>query len=526
MLSFVLPKDEEVDAPLGRIFRKVLANRGISFKDLETRELYDPFLMENINDAVDRILFALKTNERVLIHGDYDADGITALALLYRVLNDLGFDVIPYIPDRFSEGYGLSREAIRIAKDMGVNLIITVDCGISSKKEVEEAKNYGIDVIITDHHLKPKELPDTLIIHPQGYLNENLTGVGVSFKLAHALLQRLNVRDWKKKLYVLLDLVAVGTVADMGLLIGENRTMVKHGIKILSSASAKAGFKAILKSASINPPIKPWVISFIIAPRLNSAGRMETAMKSFELLTKIKGEDALKFAEEVERLNRERQRIQNRDLKRILDFVETGEPINFVYLEGLHEGVLGILASKLVDMFEKPAFVININGEISRGSARGIEPFNVFEALDRVGYLFENYGGHALAGGFTIKTSKLEVLREKLKEYALEKAPQGFGRTINIDAEISTQDLFDEEFWRDKELLEPYGYGFPEPVFVLKNDGKMEISTDGKTILIFGEYNLCELKVKGDVRGKKDLVITNLRRLADGSVYGEVLGEI
>jgi single-stranded-DNA-specific exonuclease len=249
-------------------------------------------------------------------------------------------------------------------------------------------------------------------------------------------------------------------------------------------------------------------------------------MKSFELLTKIKGEDALRFAEEVERLNRERQRIQNRDLKRILDFVEMDEPINFVYLEGLHEGVLGILASKLVDMFEKPAFVININGEISRGSARSIEPFNVFEALDRVGYLFESYGGHALACGFTIKNSKLEVLREKLKEYALEKAPQGFGRTISIDAEISTQDLFYEEFWRDKELLEPYGYGFPEPVFVLKNDGKMEISADGKTLLIFGEYNLCELKVKGNVWGKKDLVITNLRRLADGSVYGEVLGEI
>jgi len=526
VVTFVLPKDVEVDAPLGRVFRTVLANRGINFEDLEIKELYDPFLLENMDEAVERILFALKTNEKVMIHGDYDADGITALALLYRVLNDLGIEVIPYIPDRFSEGYGLSEGAIKLAKEEGVKLIITVDCGISSYEEANLARSYGIDVIITDHHLKPKKLPPALIVHPQGYLNENLTGVGVSFKLAHAILQRLNVEDWKKKLYILLDLVAVGTVADMGLILGENRTMVKHGIKVLSGPSAKAGFKAILKSASINPPIKPWIISFVIAPRLNSAGRIETAMKSFELLTKTKGRDVLKFAEEVERLNRERQRIQNMNLKKILENVEIGEPIIFAYSENLHEGVLGIVASKLVEMLGKPAFVINVNGEISKGSARGMEPFNVFESLDRVGYLFENYGGHSLAGGFTIKTSKLEILRESLKEYAIEKAPQGFKKIIRIDSEISTWDLFDEGFWRDKELLEPFGHGFPEPIFILKNDKRREISSDGKTMLIFGDFGICEFKVKGEVRGKGDMVITNLRRLSNGTVYGEVLGEI
>ncbi len=526
MFSFVLPKDEEVDAPLGRIFRKVLANRGLRFEDLENNDLYDPFLLDNINDAVERILFALKTNERVLIHGDYDADGISALALLYRVLNDLGIEVIPYIPNRFSEGYGLSKEAINLAKEKGVSLIITVDCGISSYDEVEIAKSYGIDVIITDHHLKPKKLPEAIIVHPQGYLNEHLTGVGVSFKLAHALLQRLNVEDWKKKLYVLLDLVAVGTVADMGLLLGENRAMVKYGIKVLSGPLAKAGFKAIMKSSSISPPIKPWMISFVIAPRLNSAGRIETAMKAFELLTKTKGEDAIRFAEEVDRLNRVRQRIQNMNLKKILENIEFDEPIIFAYSENLHEGVLGVLASKLVEMFGKPAFVININGEISKGSARGIEPFNVFESLDRVGYLFENYGGHNLAGGFTIKTSKLTILKKSLMEYAIEKAPLGFTRIVNIDAEINLEDLLDERFWSDKERLEPFGQGFPEPVFILKSGKKAELSSDGKTLLIFGDFNVLEFKVKGNIKGRGDLVITNLRMLSDGSVYGEVLGEI
>ncbi len=526
MVEFVLPINEEVEAPLGSIFRKILANRGVRFEDLTLVKTYDPFLMEGMYEAVDRISFAIKRDERILIHGDYDADGITSLALLFRVLRDFGVKVIPYIPNRFSEGYGFSTNAIRKAKEEGVGLIITVDCGISSYNEVEEAKSKGIDVIITDHHLKPPKVPRTIIVHPEGYPNEGLTGVGVAFKLAHALYQHMNLENWKTKLYNLMDLVAVGTIADLGVLLGENRLLVKHGLNVLSNGTAKAGFKAIYKGAGISPPIKTWHISFVIAPRLNAAGRLKTAMKSFELLTKTRGKDAKVFAEEIERLNRERQKLQNRIYDMLLREINGDEPVVFAYAEGLHEGVIGIVASKLSETFNKPAFVISVKGETSKGSARGIEPFNVFESLNTIGEIFENYGGHALAGGFTIKTHLLEKLRKHLNDYALKVAPGGFKKTIKIDAEVFYEDLIGDDFWRDKYELEPYGPGFPEPVLLLKNTRKTVISSDNSKVLVLGDKGICEFNAKGKVRGKGDLVITNLRRGRDGTIYGDVLGEI
>lgn len=526
MVEFVLPGDEEVDAPLGSIFRRVLANRGVEFRELTLVKTYNPFLMEGMYDAVDRISHAIKRDEKVLIHGDYDADGITSLALLFRVLKDFGVKVIPYIPNRFSEGYGFSINAIKKAKEEGASLIITVDCGISSYYEVEEARAKGIDVIITDHHLKPPKVPRAIIVHPQGYPNEGLTGVGVAFKVAHALYQYMNLEKWEVRLYKLMDLVAVGTVADLGSLLGENRLMVKHGLKVLSDGTAKAGFKAIYKGAGISPPIKTWHISFVIAPRLNAAGRLKTAMKSFELLTKTKGKDVKVFAEEIEKLNRERQKLQRQIYEVLIKEVREDEPIVFVYSEGLHEGVIGIVASKLSETFNKPAFVISIKGEISKGSARGIEPFNVFESLNTIGEIFENYGGHALAGGFTIKTHLLEKLRKHLNDYALKVAPGGFKKVIKIDAEVFYEDIVSNDFWKDKNELEPYGPGFPEPIFLLKNTKKTVVSSDNTKVMIFGDKGICEFDAKGRVAGKGDLVITNLRRGRDGTIYGDILGEM
>ncbi len=525
MTEFVLPVDEEYDAPLSRPFRQLLANRKISLEELNLEKAYDPMEMRGIEEAVDRIIYAIRKNEKVLIHGDYDADGITSLALLYRVLRDLGLRPIPYIPDRFSEGYGFSPNAIKEAIDKHVKLIITVDCGISSRDEVSLAKSYGIDVIITDHHMKPQNVPETIILHPEGYPNDKLTGVGVAFKLAHAIYTKLGMFDeYKSKLYSLLDLFAVGTIADLGELVGENRLLVKHGLRVLSEGKAKAGFKAIFKSANISPPIRTWHIAFIIAPRLNAAGRMKTAMRSFELLTKTKGKDVVGFAREIEELNRRRQIVQNRIFDFLVSKLNPDEPIIFAYGENLHEGVIGIVASKLLETFNKPSFVISINGDVSKGSARGIEPFNVFESLNRVGHLFENYGGHSLAGGFTIKTSLLDDLKRHLMNYALEVAPEGFVRKIDIDAEVYYEELLDESFWRDKNSLEPYGPGFPEPVFLLKTNKKRILSSDGKNLVILGN-RMCEFKVKGYVSGKGDMIITNLRVSRNGNIVGDVIGE-
>ncbi len=527
MYEFIPPVDEEVDAPLTPPFRKLLANRGISFENLNIKRSYNPFNMSGMREAVDRILFSIRKGEKVLVHGDYDADGITSLALLYRVLKDFGIKPIPYIPSRFSEGYGFSGKAVDVAKRMGVKLIITVDCGISSQKEVDMAKSLGIDVVITDHHMKPDKVPDTIIVHPEGYENDKLTGVGVAFKLAHAMYMELGKWEYaKKRLYNFLDLFAVGTVADSGELTGENRLLVKHGLNILSRNFTKAGFKAIYRSASISPPIKTWHISYIIAPRLNAAGRIETAMKSFELLTKIKGKDVIKYADEIEMLNRKRQKIQNKIFEMLMSQVEDDEPIIFVQGDKLHDGVIGIVASKMVDKFARPAFVISINDDVARGSARGIEPFNVFESLNAASGLFENYGGHSLAGGFTIKTSLIGNLKSHLVDFARRVAPEGFRKKLKIDTEIYDNDLFSEGFWKDKDFLEPYGSGFPEPIFILKTTGRKIISGDGTSMVIICDEGSLFFSLKERVNGRGDPVITNLRVSKDGNIYGDVLGEV
>jgi len=538
-----LPGEQDHDGRnLTRPFRQFLYNRVRSGLDLDALKLekgYDPALMAGMDEAVERLSRAIKNRERILIHGDYDADGLTALALMYYALRWAGADVIPFVPDRFNDGYGLSERGVRYAKDKGASLILTVDCGVSSHREVSIARGMGIDVIITDHHQLPERLPDAVVVHPQvgDYPDRGLTGVGVALKLALALYDRLNLK--RGILYHLLDLVAVGTVADVGSMLGENRLLVKHGLRVLNSnwkegnvrASANPGLKAIAESARAGVPVGAWQIGWLIAPRINAAGRMGRVDLAMELLISKDPRKIAFLVRELENLNRQRQNKQSRLMRIVRDRVDPSEPIVFVASEEVDEGVAGILASKLMEEFGRPAVVVAVSEGMARGSIRGVEPFNVYEALLKAGGLFgegENFGGHTLAGGFAIREEKLDALRRELISYAYRVSVNGeFTRTVIVDAELSPEDI-GPDFWMDMRHFQPYGHGFAPPVFALRLKGKpVPTSTGYATYLEHYEkrhrFRLRLVNPHTDLSG--DLVVTSLR-IKDGVIHGDVLGSL
>ena len=537
-----LPGEHDLEGRnLTRPFRQFLHNRvrsGLDLNALNLKKGYDPTLMAGMREAVERLSRAIVNGERILIHGDYDADGLTALALMYYALRWAGADVVPFVPDRFNDGYGLSERGVRYAKDAGASLILTVDCGVSSHREIDVARKMGVDVIITDHHQLPEDLPDAVVVHPQvgDYPDHGLTGVGVALKLALALYDRLNLK--REALYHLLDLVAVGTVADVGSMLGENRLLVKHGLRVLNSnwegnvrAAANPGLKAIAESARAGVPIGAWQIGWLIAPRINAAGRMGRVNLAMELLISKNPRRISSLVRELENLNRQRQNKQSRLMRIIRDRVDPSEPIVFVVSEEVDEGVAGILASKLMEEFGRPAVVVSLSEGMARGSIRGIEPFNVYEALLNAGDLFsedENFGGHTLAGGFSIRKEKLDVLRRKFVSYAHRVSVDGeFTRTVIVDAELSPEDI-GPDFWMDMRHFQPYGHGFNPPVFVLRLKGKPVLTSNGyATYLEHYErrhrFRLRLVNPHTDLSG--DIVVTSLR-IKDGVIYGDVLGSL
>ncbi len=537
----VLPPErgevEGVEALRTRVFKQVLYNRvlrGVDLKEVFVKgKGSDPFLMEGMDEAVSRIALALKRGERIVIHGDYDADGITGLALLFYALKWVGGRVVPFVPDRFTDGYGLSRRGVRFAKRIGASLLITVDCGVSSPSEVEEAKALGMDVIITDHHGLPERLPDTVIVHPRlgNYPYPHLTGVGVAFKLALALYERLGLS--KRPLYHLLDFLSIGTVADVGYMLGENRLLVKHGLRLINMEGGrfmKPGIRAIVEEARISLPISTWNISMQIAPRINAAGRMGNVNLAMELLLKQNPKEAADLARRLAELNRKRQSVQNKALGKLLTRVDGSSPIAFVSAEDISEGIAGILANKLVEAFSKPAVVVALKGGVAKGSLRSFEPFNVYDALNSLSDLFsegENYGGHALAGGFKISADKLAELKRRLEEYAFKVSVDGkFVKTVMADAELRLEEI-NHEFWRDKTLLKPYGHGFPDPVFVLHLKRRPQVygRENGEAILehLEGERYL-RMRVKGVFESTSETLVVENLRLRGGVLEGDVLG--
>lgn len=474
------------DTGISLLQAQLLINRGItdtssaiSFLSPRLSSLKDPMLLKDMDMAVDTIVGAIENQENITIYGDYDADGITATALLVNFFSSFGIPVSYYVPHRLIEGYSLNPEAVeKMARD-GVGLIITVDCGTTNRNELELARERGIKVVVTDHHQVPKDFePICPVINPHRsdspFPFQNLAGVGLAFFLAVAVRAALREQGWfgvrpEPDLKRYLDLVALGTVADMVPLLEQNRILVKWGIERIR-ASSWPGIKAIQEIAVVNAAgVTPYDIAFKFAPRLNAPGRMGSAKIGVEVLTTDDPAHAKDLAGQMNGLNSERQSIEQIILEQIEDTVSMEDLEDrrtlVVSGHGWHRGVLGIVASRLVDKYGRPALVLDIEDGLAVGSGRSIEGFNLHRALERLGHLFERFGGHYHAVGFALDAAHIKVLVKELEGLAQEVLSEDdLIPKVEIDAEINLADLTMQTV-RHMEALSPYGSGNPEPIF-------------------------------------------------------------
>lgn len=471
------------------VVAQILFNRGFteSGSESETRcalldvesTLCDPLELFGIDTAVPLIREIATRGESVVVYGDYDVDGVTAVAVLVETLRALGANVKPYIPSREDEGYGLNAEAIRTLVADGAALLITVDCGTRALDEIALARELGMHVVVTDHHQAGAELPEAdVVINPKQPgtppAARELAGVGVAFKLAQALLADNRRALWQTTQTDLseedlLDLVALGTVADMVNLLGENHTLVARGLACIN-AGHRPGLSALMRVAGIDPgKVTTRTIGFVLAPRLNAAGRIDEAMTALKLLLAPDMAAALPLAEALDELNLQRREITLAVREKAREMVMTEgrlPPLIFAASREFPSGVVGLAASRLLDEFYRPSVVISVEDEVSKGSARSIPEFHITEALDQIDGLLERHGGHAAAAGFTIKTSRIEELRSRLLALAEEKLGElVLTPTLSVDAEISLGEL-SQELYEQMEKLQPFGFGNPAPVLV------------------------------------------------------------
>ncbi len=438
-------------------------------------DLHEPNLLKGMETAVARILKAVDAGEKILIWGDYDVDGTTGTVVLRKALEILGAKTTYHIPHRFTEGYGVNIPALEKARDASYTLVVSVDCGIKSYDPIAWAQENGMDFIVTDHHLpdQTKEIKGVFaVVNPNQtgceYPDKNLAGVGVAFKLAHALLRERGKESLVKGF---LKVVAIGTVADVMKLTGENRAIVSLGLKDLPRAH-NYGLKALMEAADCNGEMSSYDIGFRIAPRINAAGRMDAAKHIVELFESTDFDEARGLAEMLNSRNRERQKIQQEITQ--LAFLETENfaDRNFVVVAGenWHRGVIGLAASKIADKFYRPAIVLSIEADgYAHGSARSIAGYHLLEGLDSCRDLFEQYGGHAAAAGMKIKRENIHELQEKLNEHATaalsdeDKIPE-----LKIDACVTSQTL-NLDLVQQLKRFEPFGMGNPKPKFVTKD---------------------------------------------------------
>ena len=439
--------------------------------------LHDPFLLRDMEKAVERISRAIREQETVAVYGDYDVDGITATCLLTQFLRTLGGQVVSYIPDRTEEGYGLNNHAIDALARQGVTLIVTVDCGITAAQEVEYARALGVDVVITDHHQCKEVLPQAVaVVDPRrpdcSYPFPDLAGVGVALKLALAL----TAPDQRPQ--VLLDygeLAAIGTVADVMLLQGENRALVHLGLERLADCS-RPGLQALLREAGCPRGQVPTTVTigYGLAPRINAAGRMEQAGTALELLLTQDPQRGQELAQELCQLNRLRQAIEL-EIFQHCDQLLThtpalSAPVIVLAGEGWHQGVIGIVASRLAEKYACPAFMISLDGDKGKGSCRSFGGFNLFGALERCAPLLDSYGGHELAAGFSIRRDNIPAFRAALCQLVEEFAGhQPMESSLDVDCEIPHCSLLSTQDVESLSLLEPFGSGNPKPVFLLRS---------------------------------------------------------
>jgi single-stranded-DNA-specific exonuclease len=435
--------------------------------------LYDPFLLEGMELAVLRIKEAIKRKEPIFLQGDFDVDGICATAFLAKTLTKLGGKVYCHIPDRHREGHGISNYAVKKAVELNVGVFLTVDCGSSSHNQVERLNDSGIDVIITDHHEMGQSPPALATINPKAshsYPYKELAGVGVAFKLGQALCKSFS-RD-ERLVYDKLDLVALGTIADLSSLLGENRVLVKFGLEKLGRDPTD-GLATLKKAARLNGYVDSQKVSFILAPRLNAPGRIKSPLKALELLVVNKEEQRQAICQELEELNKQRRSLEIEILMEIeKDLGKLELDKDFVIVikgNNWNRGLLGLVASRLVEMYQRPAFVLSQYGDVIKGSGRSIPAFNLYKALEEVSHLLRNFGGHNAAVGLEMEASKYKEFKEQINEIAR--------KYLSYEDLVAKQEVecvlqfseITERLAREVSLFAPYGIDNPQPLFLSEN---------------------------------------------------------
>jgi single-stranded-DNA-specific exonuclease len=475
-----VPAEELARFPdLPPLIVQLLHNRGVT-DPVQARDFlegqasgHSPFTLKGMHEAVYRLLQAVQSGESIAVYGDFDTDGVTATALLAQALSALGAQVRPYIPSRVDEGYGLNIEALRKLWRQGVRLVVTVDCGIRSFDEVRRASR-GLDLIVTDHHTVGDELPPAVaVINPKRpdcpYPFKLLAGVGVAYKLAQGLLLAQEQRGKPAKLAAgdLLDLVALGTVADLVPLLDENRDLVRRGLEKLQN-TPRPGVEALMADAGLRRgAVDATAIGFRLGPRLNAAGRLEDAMLAYNLLTSTNKLETRDLAAELGQLNRRRQELTENTVAEAESQVRTGDPDAFLHLVASEEflpGIVGLAASRLTEAYYRPSIVVEVGPEQSRGSCRSIPGFHITKALDECQDLLVRYGGHAAAAGFTVETAKLDALRERLQAIAAEElSGVDLRPALQIDLELPLEKI-NKDLNEMLEKIEPTGMENPQPV--------------------------------------------------------------
>ena len=466
---------------LNRLLATILVNRGITeetdirlFLEPTRNDFHDPFLITDMKIAVDRIIKAIENKENVTIYGDYDVDGITSITVLKSFLQDRGLEVSSYIPNRLDEGYGLNKDAIDKIAEQKCDLMITVDCGISAINEIEYANSLGIETIITDHHEPGNELPKAMAVidnkrKDSNYPFRELAGVGVVFKLIQAIGKKLNLREEEYLKY--LDIVCVGTISDIVPLVDENRVIAKLGLMLISQ-TRNMGLRSIINSSGYSK-IDSNTISFGVAPRINACGRMEKAEEALELFLSKNINQVNELTKRLNEHNRIRQETEKNIFETAVNQIQREhlDKNNAIVVggENWHHGVIGIVSSKITEMYFKPSILLSFEEDgIGKGSGRSIPGFDLHDALMKCQDMIEKFGGHSMAVGVTVKKEKFEEFKNKFEEIATEANIKEIIPIINIDAKISLAGI-EKDMVESLKRLEPFGEGNKMPIFAFKN---------------------------------------------------------
>jgi len=510
----ILKENKELQLKLSKelnispVLAQLLINRRVKntfdaqrFLKTDLKNLRDPYLFKDMGKAIDRILKAINNEERILIYGDYDVDGITSIALLFSILSKITPNLYYYIPNRFQEGYGLNEKAIDTAHKNNIRLIITVDCGINSVYEINKANSYSIDVIVTDHHQPQKELPSaTAIINPKydkNYTFDELAGVGVSFKIAQALYSKLKKNQ--DDLQNLLDYVALGSIADSVPFIDENRILIKYGLKVLNQTK-KEGLKALIIESGVNyGNLGTKEVNFALAPRINAAGRLGDSKLALELLLTDSETKAKYLSRKLSEINKRRKEIGDNILReaRKLASKQVKEEDNKILVlasENWNQGVIGIIASKLVEELNRPVIIISQKNGVGKGSGRSVKNFHLYKALELCRDILIDFGGHQYAAGITIDSDKIPEFKLKINKVSRNIIKEDdLKQKLEVDAPILLNDV-NFNLIKDINILEPFGLKNPQPVFCSYNNKISDWKLVGK------DKEHLKIKIKKDDR--------------------------